>query len=105
MTMNTTVCDKCNSGVCFFLESSNSLKCFNPSSTTTTTSAPTTPGSGSTTPATEPKVCGENSFTCSYDDEIQCIPKLWVCDGERDCLNGSGRTTSSRTRTLIRFIT
>lgn len=32
--------------------------------------------------------CTERQFACGGDD-AKCIPKLWYCDGERDCRDGS----------------
>ena len=28
--------------------------------------------------------CNEDTFNCSLGD-MQCIPGLWVCDGDEDC--------------------
>ena len=32
--------------------------------------------------------CNENYFNCSIG-KLQCIPRLWVCDGDGDCTDGS----------------
>lgn len=34
----------------------------------------------------EMKTCRENSFQCS---RTQCISNFWVCDGDKDCADGS----------------
>ena len=31
--------------------------------------------------------CDANTFKCSIGD-LQCIPWLWVCDGDEDCNAG-----------------
>uniref|UniRef100_A0A914WZW9 Uncharacterized protein n=1 Tax=Plectus sambesii TaxID=2011161 RepID=A0A914WZW9_9BILA len=36
--------------------------------------------------------CTERQFACGGDDE-KCIPKLWVCDGEKDCRDGTDEPT------------
>lgn len=38
-----------------------------------------------TDPAPSDGSCGPSLFQC---DTKECIPKLWVCDGQADCLNG-----------------
>ena len=32
--------------------------------------------------------CNQNHFNCSIGN-LQCIPWLWVCDGDKDCTDGS----------------
>ena len=32
--------------------------------------------------------CNENTFNCSIGN-LQCLPRLWVCDGDMDCSDGS----------------
>ena len=32
--------------------------------------------------------CNKDNFNCSIGN-LQCIPWLWVCDGDEDCIDGS----------------
>nr|XP_022909737.1 low-density lipoprotein receptor-related protein 1 isoform X1 [Onthophagus taurus] len=36
-----------------------------------------------------PRSCPSNNFQCKND---QCVPQVWVCDGEVDCRDGSDET-------------
>ena len=33
-------------------------------------------------------VCNELTFGCKYNEDM-CIPIEWVCDGSKDCFDGS----------------
>ena len=37
---------------------------------------------------TDPQTCNTTHFTCS-GGMPNCIPQLWVCDGEQECADGS----------------
>ena len=37
--------------------------------------------------------CSQNHFNCSIGN-LQCIPWLWVCDGDEDCTDGSDEATA-----------
>ena len=32
--------------------------------------------------------CNRSNFNCS-NGALKCIPWLWVCDGDEDCIDGS----------------
>ena len=36
----------------------------------------------------DPQTCDPAEFSCNKNNS-QCIPWLWVCDGDSDCLDGS----------------
>lgn len=38
--------------------------------------------------------CSAEYFTCNNS---VCVPKLWVCDGENDCADGSDEAVCRRT--------
>lgn len=52
------------------------------------------------------KTCDEDKFACLHNEthEPQCIPLSWLCDGERNCLNGVDETPSSGCRESISSI-
>ena len=39
-----------------------------------------------------PMICDENTYNCTTG-KIECIPWLWVCDGDTDCADGSDEDT------------
>lgn len=47
--------------------------------------------------------CTDRQFACGGDDE-KCIPKLWMCDGEKDCRDGTDEPTDGVCRTFHFFI-
>jgi hypothetical protein len=40
-----------------------------------------------------PKVCPKNQFKCNND---KCIPSVWVCDGDNDCGDNTGKVEFAR---------
>ena len=40
------------------------------------------------------RTCGVNSFTCG---DNRCIPQIWHCDGDKDCVDGSDEVNCSGT--------
>ena len=44
--------------------------------------------------------CDQNDYKCSIGD-LQCIPWLWVCDGDMDCNDGSDETKTLCSLLLI----
>ena len=46
--------------------------------------------------------CNEYYFNCSIG-KLQCIPRLWVCDGDGDCTDGSDEEKALCGRLLIKF--
>ncbi|KAF2887473.1 hypothetical protein ILUMI_18700 [Ignelater luminosus] len=42
-------------------------------------------------------LCNDREFRCSSGS---CIPKIWVCDGDRDCLDGKDELECENKTTL-----
>ena len=38
--------------------------------------------------------CGINDFNCSLGN-LDCIPWLWVCDGDEDCSDGRDESNAT----------
>ena len=39
-------------------------------------------------------LCSKNDFHCSIGN-LECIPWLWVCDGDEDCTDGSDESNAT----------
>ena len=58
---------------------------------TTTTPTLTTMTTSTNSPRTTQKPCGSNYITCLSDHS--CVHKLWQCDGDQDCPDGSDESS------------
>lgn len=45
----------------------------------------------------EAKVCSSEDFTCRSNNG-ECIPLAWMCDGNKDCTDGSDESSCSEYR-------
>lgn len=50
----------------------------------------------------EKKVCGLDEFTCR-STKGECVPLTWMCDGNRDCSDGSDEKSCSKYFCLCMF--